>query len=200
MPRTVVNGPEPKERIVKSARKLFFKHGYDAVSTDMIAKDARVSKSTLYSHVGDKKAILLAMVEKENERFFDANFQMPKNKKDYREFLIGFGVNLLQLLAEKDLRRFDQMMLGQAITNPDISIGFYEAAYQMTIDHMNDAIHYGQEKGYIKSTHPAELLSEILLHSWIGTPYHKAMYGFKTSEHNEPEERVKAITEIVLGL
>ncbi|MEM6811434.1 MAG: TetR/AcrR family transcriptional regulator [Pseudomonadota bacterium] len=200
MPRVKIEGPEPRERIINAARKLFFKHGYDPVSTDMIAKEARVSKSTLYNQVGDKKSVLIAFVHNENERFFDAKFTPPDNFKDYRQSLIDFGVNLLGLLSEKDLRRFDQVMLGQAMINPDISTSFYKEAYELSFKHVANMIGFGQEKGYIKSKEDPAFLSEILGHSMIGTPYHKAMYGFKKSYHEKPRERIEKILKIILGI
>jgi len=200
MPRVKINGPEPKERILKAARKLFFKNGYDAVSTDMIAKEARVSKSTLYSHVGDKKKILIAFVQKESERFFDMKFIPPKSFEDYRQAFVDFGVNLLGLLSEKDLRRFDQVMLSQSIKAPKISTVFYENAYEASHQHITDVIKFGQDKGYIKRKDDPEFLSELLCHSLIGKPYHKAMYGFKNSYHKNPKQRTEAVLKIILEI
>ena len=200
MPRKKITGPPACERILNAARKLFFKHGYDPVSTDMIAKEARVSKSTLYNQVGDKKAVLIATVHKENERFFDAQFVPPDNEEEYRQALIDYGVNLLNLLSEKDLRRFDQVMLGQAMTNPDISTSFYQEAYEMSFQHVAKIIAFGQDKGYIKRKDNPEFLAEILGHSWIGKPYCMALYGFKNSAYKNPAARVETILNIILEI
>ncbi|WP_316204702.1 TetR/AcrR family transcriptional regulator [Bradyrhizobium sp. SZCCHNS3004] len=52
-------------QILDSARTLFLAHGFDPTSVDAIARHARVSKATLYSHFQDKETLLLALVEDE---------------------------------------------------------------------------------------------------------------------------------------
>lgn len=200
MPRKKITGPPACERILNAARKLFFRHGYDPVSTDMIAKEARVSKSTLYNHVGDKKAVLIAFVHKENERFFAAEFTPPDNFDDYRQILVDFGTNLLTLLGEDEIRRFDQVMLGQAMTNPDISTSFYDEAYALSFNHVACIIDFGQKQGYVKHTEAPAFLSEILGHAWMGAPYHKAMYGYKDSYHENPKQRVERVLKLILDI
>lgn len=56
-------------QILDSARTLFLAQGFDPTSVDTIARHARVSKATLYSHFQDKEALLLALVEDECRNF-----------------------------------------------------------------------------------------------------------------------------------
>ena len=46
--------------ILKSARELFFEHGFDGASADMIAEQARISKRTLYARFGSKARVFEA--------------------------------------------------------------------------------------------------------------------------------------------
>ena len=43
-------GTLTKEKIIKTARNLFYKKSYDATTTAIIAKEAGVSKATLYKY------------------------------------------------------------------------------------------------------------------------------------------------------
>ncbi|MGJ4943682.1 TetR/AcrR family transcriptional regulator [Bradyrhizobium sp. HKCCYLS1011] len=56
-------------QILDSARALFLAQGFDPTSVDAIARHARVSKATLYSHFQDKETLLLALVEDECRNF-----------------------------------------------------------------------------------------------------------------------------------
>ncbi len=64
--------PERKEReklqrkndIVKSAEKLFFKKGFNGTTMDDIAKDAELSKGTLYLYFKNKDVLLFEIVKK----------------------------------------------------------------------------------------------------------------------------------------
>ena len=200
MPRKKIDGPPADTRILCAARKLFFKNGYDPVSTDMIAKEARVSKATLYNTFGGKKETLIATILKESEKFVDPKFKLPTTLSKYRPVLIEFGTNLLSQLSEDDIQRFDQVMLSQAILSPEISTDFYLNAYQKSFDHVEELIDFGQKQGYLESKESTKLLTEMLLHSWIGKPYHMAMYGFENTMINRKRKRVTDVLRIVLSL
>ena len=47
-----------KEQIIAAARKLFTKYGYKKVSMDEIAREANVSKKTVYAYFKDKEELL----------------------------------------------------------------------------------------------------------------------------------------------
>jgi AcrR family transcriptional regulator len=49
---------ETKSRILKSAMRLFAKHGFDGTTTKQLAEDAGVAEGTLFRHFVNKKAIL----------------------------------------------------------------------------------------------------------------------------------------------
>jgi AcrR family transcriptional regulator len=49
---------ETKSRILKSAMRLFAKHGFDGTTTKQLAEDAGVAEGTLFRHFANKKAIL----------------------------------------------------------------------------------------------------------------------------------------------
>lgn len=56
---------EPKERIIKEARGLFFRLGIRSVTMDDIAAQVGMSKKTLYQHFVDKDALVDDLVEGE---------------------------------------------------------------------------------------------------------------------------------------
>lgn len=88
-----------KEQIVEAARKLFTKYGYKKVSMDEIAKEAGVTKKTVYAYFKDKDELfkyfifeevdimkkLVKEVEDRNLPFFDmvhqTIYEVLKHKK-----------------------------------------------------------------------------------------------------------------------
>jgi AcrR family transcriptional regulator len=56
-PRTPARRLSKRERVVVAASKLFLDEGYGASGMDAIAKEAGVSKATVYSYYGDKAAL-----------------------------------------------------------------------------------------------------------------------------------------------
>lgn len=50
----------PRERIIKTARELFRKHGIRGIGVDAIAEHAGTNKMTLYRHFGSKDDLIIA--------------------------------------------------------------------------------------------------------------------------------------------
>lgn len=59
----VTRRPEKTDRILEAAGDLFREHGYGAVSMDQIARDAGVSKATVYAHFESKEKLFAAIVQ-----------------------------------------------------------------------------------------------------------------------------------------
>ena len=54
-----------KETIINTARKLFTQYGYTRVSMEEIAKEANVTKKTIYSYFKDKSALFQYFIDEE---------------------------------------------------------------------------------------------------------------------------------------
>ena len=54
-----------QEQIIQAARKLFNKFGYKRVSMDEIAKEAGVTKKTVYSYFASKEDLLKYFINEE---------------------------------------------------------------------------------------------------------------------------------------
>jgi AcrR family transcriptional regulator len=61
----------PKDRILKTADRLFYGEGVRAVGIDRIIAESGVAKMTLYSHFRSKDDLILAVLEYREEQFTD---------------------------------------------------------------------------------------------------------------------------------
>ena len=70
-------GALTKEKIIQTARNLFYQKGYDTTTTASIANEAGVSEATLYKYFKSKMALLLSTVEPEPTSTMEiTNYQM----------------------------------------------------------------------------------------------------------------------------
>ncbi len=60
-----------KERILRAAQNLFYRHGIRAVSVDAIAAEAETTKVTLYRLYESKDALVAACLEDQTRRFWE---------------------------------------------------------------------------------------------------------------------------------
>ena len=56
-----------RDRILDSARTLFFEHGFKGATTRAIAQEAEVNETTLFRNFGSKDKLLRALVERETD-------------------------------------------------------------------------------------------------------------------------------------
>ncbi len=95
---------ELRERIVSAGERLLLEHGYRGVTTDAVAKRARVSKKTLYTVFPSKdalmEAILLSLLE-EDIRRVDAIISGPGDALEKIGILLSFLAELLPQLQER---------------------------------------------------------------------------------------------------
>lgn len=61
--------PEARERILEAAYDLFSREGIRAVGIDAIIEQSGVARMTLYRHFGSKDALVLAFLERREERW-----------------------------------------------------------------------------------------------------------------------------------
>ena len=61
--------PEARERILEAAYDLFSREGIRAVGIDAIIEQSGVARMTLYRHFGSKDALVLAFLERREQRW-----------------------------------------------------------------------------------------------------------------------------------
>lgn len=77
---TEISGENRKYRqILEAARTLFVELGFDATSMDMIARQAGVSKATLYVHFASKDDLLVTLVDEECRRLGPQALWQPQD-------------------------------------------------------------------------------------------------------------------------
>jgi AcrR family transcriptional regulator len=81
--------PDPRERILRVADRLFYAEGVRATGTEKIMSIAEVAKATFYHHFESKDALVLAYLENRDRALWDY-LAHPAPPKDLREALIKF--------------------------------------------------------------------------------------------------------------
>src|SRR6266481_8478705 len=61
--------PPPRERILATARELFYRRGIHAVGVDAIAEAAGTNKMTLYRHFASKDVLIAACLSELMQEF-----------------------------------------------------------------------------------------------------------------------------------
>jgi AcrR family transcriptional regulator len=78
---SVPAGPEARERILEAAYDLFSRDGIRAVGIDAIIERSGVARMTLYRHFGSKDALVLAFLERREQRWTRDWLQQEVNRR-----------------------------------------------------------------------------------------------------------------------
>src|SRR6478752_3830377 len=65
-------GTRSRERVLDAAEGLMAEQGYDAASVAALVERAGIPASSIYHYFGSKEGVLLAVMERGAERFFEA--------------------------------------------------------------------------------------------------------------------------------
>jgi AcrR family transcriptional regulator len=117
--RREVGAAETRREILRAARRLFAAHGYAGTSLQQIAEESGVAVQTIYSSVGSKAALVLALNDLVDEEAGVAQLGAGVLAETYPPKMIAMGIHLTRQLNERcgDLI---QVLLSAEPAEPDI--------------------------------------------------------------------------------
>lgn len=177
----------PETRILDAARALFFAHGFSAVSTDRLSKEAGVSKSSIYKYFGDMAGVFAAVVRREGDIYHLEFEALPETPEDYWAELIGFGDRLLTLLNQGFCIQLDRMLHEEARKQPELIRSFYDLAYGRGHSEVTRMIEHGKASGFITKPQAAADLADNLLSMWEGLCVVRSRLGIVERPFASPE-------------
>ncbi|AXK37247.1 TetR/AcrR family transcriptional regulator [Streptomyces armeniacus] len=146
-------------KILDAASGLFYGRGINAVGVDLIAREAGVTKKTLYDRFGSKETLVAAYLRERDQR--------------WRDWLTGRVEAAGDTPYARVLAAFDALAEWMRRENPR-GCGFVNAAAELPdASHPGRAVIEGQKhwmRGYLRelcagtgAADPAELADELLL-------------------------------------
>jgi TetR/AcrR family transcriptional regulator, mexJK operon transcriptional repressor len=113
--------------ILAGAKRAFLAGGFGAVSMDTIAREAGVSKATVYAHFAGKEELFGAVIERECERYFAQFSEGELDPRDVRASLTVLGRRFLDLLLSPDGIALYRIILGEVTRFPGLGEVFWSA-------------------------------------------------------------------------
>ena len=115
------------ESILAAAKRSFLAAGFGAVSMDTIAREAAVSKATVYAHFAGKEELFGAVIDRECERYFARFSAGELDPRDVRASLTVLGRRFLELLLSPDGIALYRIILGEVTRFPRLGEVFWRA-------------------------------------------------------------------------
>lgn len=188
---------DPAGRILRAARAMFLSDGFERASVDRLAREAGVSKATIYKYFGSLSAVLRAIAEAEVDGQFPAAFRPEDDPDTLKERLIDVGTSLLKVIETPEKLEFDRLVHETARHQPELAAVYFASIYQRTLDHLAEGIRIGQRSGHLRRDVSAEILADQLLSMWLGTARTRKLLGLPDQDRPPPDARSR---EAVLTL
>jgi len=116
-----------RDAILDAAKRLFAAAGLDGTSMDAVAREAGVSKLTVYSHFSDKDALFKEAVRSKcEEQMPEALFHVDP-KATIGKQLLGIARGFHDLVFSEESLALHRMMISSASHSPHLAGLFFEA-------------------------------------------------------------------------
>ncbi len=115
------------DQVLEGARVVFMAHGFEGASVDDIAKEAGVSKATLYSYFPDKRLLFSAVVRTECQRQCDSSGGAMPVDSPPSEILYGAARQIVASYTSEISQQMFRICVAEAARFPDLGELFYQS-------------------------------------------------------------------------
>ena len=107
-----------KQKIKKAARQLFAEKGYYAITSNNIAATAKVPIGSFYNYFGNKKGVLLELIQEFNDAFHSETLEQDRNE-------------IQQLNSKKEVLQFLPTSIKRNVLSPILADPFYKIIHAL---------------------------------------------------------------------
>jgi TetR/AcrR family transcriptional repressor of mexJK operon len=149
------------QAILDAAQKLFMEHGYELTSMDAVAREAGVSKLTIYSHFENKELLFRRVIERKCEESNMPTQMLQLAELPPREGLRIVGMNFIGLVFSQDALNMCRIMEAESLRHPHVAQIFYEAGPQRTMLALEELLKAWQARGMLSVPDPMNAVHQF---------------------------------------
>jgi AcrR family transcriptional regulator len=113
-------------QILDGARKVFLAQGFEGASMNDIAREAGVSKGTLYVYFESKERLFAVIVDEERASHVEGIFNFDYNTSDVEGVLLRIAVAITSFITQPRIISAMRAVMGIAERMPELGEHFYE--------------------------------------------------------------------------
>lgn len=125
-PQAIVKQGRKFDQVLDGARKVFMRDGFDGASVDDIAREACVSKATLYSYFPDKRLLFIEVAKVECQAQSDAAVAQVEAMQDARRALTEAAKRMTRFFMSDVGLQVHRIIVGESQRFPELGREFYE--------------------------------------------------------------------------
>ncbi|GAB1361931.1 TetR/AcrR family transcriptional regulator [Rhodobacter sp.] len=137
-------------QVLDGARRVFLRDGFDGASVDDIAREAGVSKATLYSYFPDKRLLFTEICNSECRRQTEAAEAEIDEAAPVEELLTFAATRIAGFLMSDFGRNMFRLVVAESSRFPEIGRAFYQNGPGLIHDRLVHHLRHMTEGGMLQ--------------------------------------------------
>lgn len=154
-----------REQVLAVASECFLHRGYDGTSINVMAREAGISKESIYRYFGSKEDLFLAVVERELEVYKSGmeGTVCEYKQQSLRDALCHMAESALKVISADRTMALRRLIFQMTITQPKVGRFYYEAGPQAAYRNLRRILDHHMTHSGLKSRFDTEKLSRYFI-------------------------------------
>lgn len=135
------------DQVLEGARRVFLRHGFEGAPVDDIAREAGVSKATLYSYFPDKRLLFLEVARTECRRQADEAVELIDQTAPPRVVLTEAARRIVAFLLSDFAQNVFRICVAESDRFPELGHEFYHSGPLLVRERLVDYLACAVERG-----------------------------------------------------
>ncbi|QDH17069.1 TetR/AcrR family transcriptional regulator [Swingsia samuiensis] len=153
-----------KEQILRGAEKVFLAVGYERASMSQIAREAGVSKGTLYNHFDGKASLFSAFFEEQTTtKLATIDALAKENNKSIQENISQFVAAIIHLMISPISQALYRILISEVTQFPNLADTFWRYGYTRTLNTLSEWLSKKHHNGDLFVPDPSFAAEQLLM-------------------------------------
>ena len=183
-------------QILQAARAIFMREGYGAASMDAIAREANVSKATLYAHFSGKEALFAAVIRHRCAQLAWTHLDDETWRSSPADGLRRIGRDFCDLIFTPETLAIYRVVVSEAPRFPELGRVFYDMGAARARQRLADFLAQAARSGALRIPDPL-LAAEQFIGMLFGHFHLPRVLGLieRPSDHE-----IDTVVDLAVGL
>ena len=189
---------EKRAKILQAAKSIFLKMGYHATNMNQIAKEAGVTKLTVYNHFQDKGNLFICAIEEScEESIRTKQFELTADS-DFKQALQLMCQRALSIIYLPEALKLDCLLFELAAEQSPLTQQFFDASHTRMCHVWCDFFEQAIAFKFIQAYAPLKQ-TELIISLMLGIRHQQVLLGLApVPTANEIDQIIQHAIEIFL--
>ncbi|USA46605.1 TetR/AcrR family transcriptional regulator [Acinetobacter sp. C26M] len=176
-----INSGRPKDlekraKILQAAKSIFLKMGYHATNMNQIAKEAGVTKLTVYNHFQDKGNLFICAIEESCEESIRTKQFELTAESNFKQALVLMCQRALSIIYLPEALKLDCLLFELAAEQSPLTKQFFDASHTRMCNVWCDFFEQAITFNFIRADEPLKQ-TELIISLMLGIRHQQVLLG-----------------------